>query len=157
MNNEKLQRYSLVAEILGGLAVVLSIIYLAVEIQSNTNAIQTQSNQGLIELLNEITYMRFENADLMLEGVGNFEELDESERYQYTLLFYASMNIYEQAFNAYSTGTLSKELWQAWNGDGQRRRICMESSQRIWVQLVDDFSPDFQLHIDAVCGNNGLP
>ena len=150
MNNEKLQRYSLVAEILGGLAVILSIIYLAVEIQSNTNAIQTQSNQGLIELLNEIIYMRFENADLMLEGDGNFEELDESERYQYTQLFSASMNIYEQAFNAYSSGTLSNELWQAYSGDGQRRRICMESSQRIWVQLVDGFGPDFQLHIDAV-------
>ena len=114
MNNEKLQRYSLVAEILGGLAVILSIIYLAVEIQSNTHAIQTQSNQGLLELLNELAYMRFENADLMLKGDGNYEELDESERYQYSELFYAGINIYEQAFNSYSSGTLSKELWQAW-------------------------------------------
>ena len=150
MNNEKLQRYSLVAEILGGLAVVLSIIYLAVEIQSNTHAIQTQSHQGLLELLNELAYMRFENADLMLKGDGNYEELNESERYQYTELWSARLNIYEQAFNAYSSGTLSKELWQAWNGDGQRRRTCMESSQRIWVQLADGFTPDFQLHMDAI-------
>jgi len=150
MNNEKLQRYSLVAEILGGLAVVLSIIYLAVEIQSNTHAIQTQSHQGLLELLNELAYMRFENADLMLKGDGNYEELNESERYQYTELWSARLNIYEQAFNAYSSGTLSKELWQAWDGDGQRRRICMESSQRIWVRLFDGFGPDFQLHMDGI-------
>ena len=48
-----LQRWSLVAEIVGAVAVVISIVYLTIEVQRNTSAIQSQTSQGLLEMANE--------------------------------------------------------------------------------------------------------
>ena len=48
-----LQRWSQVAEIVGAVAVVISIVYLTIEVQRNTSAIQSQTSQGLLEMANE--------------------------------------------------------------------------------------------------------
>jgi hypothetical protein len=43
---ERLQRWSLIAEIVAAIAVVGSIGYLTVEVQRNTRAVQSQTSQG---------------------------------------------------------------------------------------------------------------
>ncbi len=52
MSESRLQRWALGAEIIGAAAVVLTLGYLAVEMRSNTNAIQAQTNQSIMEELN---------------------------------------------------------------------------------------------------------
>jgi len=150
MNNEKLKSWALIAEIVGGLAVLLSIVYLAVEVRANTSAIQSQTNQGLLELLNEYTYKAEENAELMMKGSGNWEDLDDIERYRYRQLWFALANIWEQAFNSNRSGTLSNDLWEGWDGDAMRETVCTESGREVWNSWVDTFSPGFQLHVDEV-------
>ncbi len=98
---EKLQRWSLIAEIVGGIAVVLSIVYLAVEVQRNTNAIQSQTQQGLLELVaedNMVVATNAELADLYVRAQKNLAGLTEVERERYKRLVSHAFNIWEQAF-----------------------------------------------------------
>lgn len=150
MKSKVLRKVALFAEILGGLAVFLSVIYLALEVRANTNAIQSQTNQGLVELGNEVNYQKSEYADLWVRGDNDLDSLDEKELLQYSLLWLSDTNVWEQAFNSYNSGTLSTELWRAWDGPGARRRLCVNSGKAIWESLANAYGPEFQMHIEKI-------
>ena len=52
MNSEQLQKWALLAEVIGAAAVVITLIFLIVETRENTNAIQSQTYQALTAELN---------------------------------------------------------------------------------------------------------
>ena len=152
---EKLQRWSLIAEIVGGIAVVLSIVYLAVEVQRNTNAIQSQTQQGLLELVaedNMVVATNAELADLYVRAQKNLAGLTEVERERYKRLVSHAFNIWEQAFLTYTNGTMEEQTWLGWNR-GYRFLVCNESSNQIWKEIEEGY-PEFSVHINEL--TNGL-
>ena len=52
MKTIKLQEWALFAEVLGGIAIVITLIFLVLETRANTNAIQVQTYQSLTAELN---------------------------------------------------------------------------------------------------------
>jgi len=148
---EKLQRWSLIAEIVGGIAVVLSIVYLAVEVQRNTNAIQSQTQQGLLELVaedNMVVATNAELADLYVRAQKNLAGLTEVERERYKRLVSHAFNIWEQAFLTYTNGTMEEQTWLGWNR-GYRFLVCNESSNQIWKEIEEGY-PEFSVHINEL-------
>jgi hypothetical protein len=78
MENENLQKWALVAEIIGGIAVVLSLIFVGVGVRQsseetaiNTRAIQTNAYQDLISQINLLNLARIENPET-LQIAGSF-------------------------------------------------------------------------------------
>ena len=159
MKNKDLHKWALVAEIIGAIAVVLSIIYLTVEVRSNTNAIQSQTNQGLLELANQSYSQSVEYAELELKARNNWESLSEVERFRFINLRYTSFNIWEQSFNANRNGTLSDEIWQGWDSYYENL-ICQESVSQVWKEIGAGYGPEFRSHVDEAsrieCAQNNL-
>jgi len=50
MKNEKLQEWALVAEIVGAVAVVVSLIYVGVSVRQNTDAILVANHQAIVAM-----------------------------------------------------------------------------------------------------------
>jgi len=148
---EKLQRWSLIAEIVGGIAVVLSIVYLAVEVQRNTNAIQSQTQQGLLELVaedNMVVAANAELADLYVRAQKDLASLTEVERERYKRLVTHAFTIWEQAFLTYTNGTMEEQTWLGWNR-GYRFLVCNESSSQIWKEIEVGY-PESRVHINEL-------
>lgn len=55
MDKEKLQVWALTAEIISGVAVVATLLFLAFEMRDNTNAAQAQTFQTLMQEINGLT------------------------------------------------------------------------------------------------------
>jgi len=71
LKNEELQRWALIAEIVGGLAVVMSLIFVGLEVRQtaeetalNTQSIRASAYQDLVQQLSEINSLLIENPEL---------------------------------------------------------------------------------------------
>jgi hypothetical protein len=153
---DRLQRWATIAEIVAATAVVLSIIHLAVEVQRNTSAVQSQTSQGLLEMANQANHQIAANAtlaELFLIANRDLGQLTGTERLQYRRHINSELNIWEHAFSAAmptarSNGTMDDRLWNAYD-ISYRDSFCEESSNVIWSEVESFFGVEFRSHVDS--------
>jgi hypothetical protein len=133
----KLEKWALIVEIVAGIAVVVSILYLATEVQRNTNAIQSQTQQGLLELAaddNMLVASNGELAEIYVRAQEDISSVSDVERERYKHLIIHGFNIWEQAFLAHGNGTMAEATWMGWDR-GYRFLLCSESSVEIFREI----------------------
>lgn len=83
MENQRLQRMALIAEVISGIAIVITLAFLAIEMRGYTNAIQAQTYQALMQQLNDyrmwLTSPELDIADDRRDQVG-WENLSRAEQ-----------------------------------------------------------------------------
>jgi hypothetical protein len=112
---EKLQEYALIAEIVGGLAVMITLVFLVIETQKNTNAIQAQMYQNLISELNELRESAASSPDAAELGVlvaqNGIESLTPVQQEQFRSRRTALWGVYESAYFARERDVLGDSEW----------------------------------------------
>lgn len=104
-----------VGEILGALAVFCTLVYLAVQIRQNTNAVRASGVDAAISKVNDVREALFSNEQLTkiyVQGSKDPESLDEEAIFRYRLLVHnillAESNVYAQ----YTLTGLSESNWE---------------------------------------------
>jgi hypothetical protein len=146
-------------DFLGGIAVIATLAYLAIQVRQNTKQMEQSSRvvaasayQNLTELIsqnNNLTATDRAFAELRLRGREGIEELDEIDRMRVTssvMNFFRTMeNIHQQ----YKAGLLNADQYESWN-----RLIAFHLSHRgtrqIWSRISPLFSTEFQSKISAM-------
>jgi hypothetical protein len=88
------------AELVGAGAVVLTLIYLSVQLRQNTQAVRNESERGILEDANTWMYKIIENpelAELYRKGMRG-EELSSNDRLRYRLLMGTLVMHWNHAF-----------------------------------------------------------
>lgn len=108
MSSEKLQKWALVAEIVAGIAVVISLAVVAYELRQSTNqerlntaALEISTYQDLNRSIADLSTLVIEDsefADIFIKGMRNPNALTESERIRYTMY---SINVFRHGDMAY--------------------------------------------------------
>ena len=78
-----IQDWGSVGEILGAVATIATLIYLAMQIRQNTQALQAASIDSTIRAANDIRAHLFSDAhvtDIYRRGLANVDDLDETDR-----------------------------------------------------------------------------
>lgn len=148
---KNLQRWSLVAEIVGALAVVVSIVYLTIEVQRNTSAIQSQTSQGLLEMANETNQLLSltpEMAELFMRAQTEYELLTPAEHLRWRRWVNSELNIWEHAFHSHAKGTLDDAMWVGYDVS-YRAMFCSDSANRIWREIQTFYGADFREHVNG--------
>ena len=111
----KLKQYALIAEIISGVAIVVSLVFLIVEIRSATNAIQSSNRQSIAERWEAITLERAGNLELtrILAKVGEESELTREENLMFRSYLGAIRTNLEEVFLLYRDGDLDQEYFEA--------------------------------------------
>ena len=111
MTNDKLQKWALIAEIGSGIAVLVTLIVLVIEVRSNTDAIKTDTYDRLVaEVIDWNTTIATDNEVGDAMRVFNFEGSDsanESQRYIIQRFIRSLWMIYERAFLQWEEGNMS--------------------------------------------------
>ena len=146
-------------DFLGGIAVIATLAYLAIQVRQNTKQMEQSSRvvaasayQNLTELIsqnNNLTATDRAFAELRLRGREGIEELDEIDRMRVTssvMNFFRTMeNIHQQ----YKAGLLNVDQYESWN-----RLIAFHLSHRgtrqFWSRISPLFSTEFQSKISAM-------
>ncbi len=150
-----IQDWGAVGEILGAIATIATLIYLAMQIRQNTQALQAASMDSTIQAANDIRSNLFldpEITDIYRKGLQNIEDLDEIDRERFRLIM---TNALWALWNTYTQSRLGGR--QSWDSQRNiaRRFLSQPGGVWFWENYGNEFEPDFQSEIDSILKTAG--
>jgi len=108
-----IQEMGAVGELIGGIAVVVTLIYLALQIRQNTHT-QRRANYGDIASNLAATLQTAapspEMGELIIRGHADIDSLEPAERYRFDIFLYCWLAPFERAFLDARDGEYPEEL-----------------------------------------------
>jgi hypothetical protein len=107
-----------IGEFLGGLAVIISIIYLAVQVRQNTRAIHSSRYQDATDSVAAFYSLIAQDADvaaLFNSGLRDAGSLDETDSRRFAALLNSVFSHFENLHFQNEQGTIDAQLWQRWS------------------------------------------
>ena len=140
----KLEKWALIAEIIGGVAVVFSLIYVGFQVAQNTQAIRINTvQQSLSWILNESEHiLLYEDLrETML--ADDLTSLSPTDRQQHDVQRLTMLRVFEYQHFLYAEGQLDDGMWL-----GLKQRMMDFGSQEnlriVWDERKTWFNPRFQ-------------
>ena len=138
------QDWKTYAEILGIAGVIGSVIFVAVEIRQNTNAVRSATIQAIAALSADSTMRFTENPDLRAARLACDKQLELTEDQQ--ILIEASytslMRLQQNRFQQLELGVLDEEtIFQVGGRGGAYRTPCFT---KYWAEYGENFPLEFQ-------------
>ena len=113
-----LQTLANLGEVVGAAVVVLSLIYLAVQVRQNTQAQRTENYSRALDRLAAIQSMLGQDGEISLivsKGALDTSKLTPQERMRFTWSMYEVFGAFEFMFHASRTGAIPEEVWNRWS------------------------------------------
>lgn len=140
-----------VGEILGALAVVLSLFYLALQIR-------TQNRESKLSAVHEIKvgaresmsiFGRSDLADLLSRGRHGMGEFSEAERIQLISAIQGTFMVWEDAYYQYLHGRLEEDLWHSMARQFEAR-FDIQAVREVWELRRYSYTEDFQEFVNSM-------
>lgn len=149
-----IQDWGAIGEIVGAIATVATLIYLATQLRQNTRALQATSMDSTTQTANEIRaslFMHPEITAIYRKGLQNIEDLDEIDRERFRLIM---TNALWAFWNTYAQSQLGGR--QSWNSQRNiaRRFLSQPGGVWFWQNYRSEFEPEFQSEIDSILNEN---
>jgi hypothetical protein len=140
-----------VAEIVGAIAVVISLIYLALQIRAQTNlsrlAAQHEVSNGIREA--SLLFATEDISDLFVCGNKDFDSMPEAELIRLIVAITNLFRVWEEAFSEARDGHLEAANWEALSGD-YSQLMGTSSFRRVWDLRKQNYHPEFQVYVDSL-------
>jgi hypothetical protein len=145
-----LQDLGSIGELVGAIATVATLIYLAIQIRSNTLALRSTAAQSVHESF--ATWYRMLAGDaglseLMAKGLRDYSVLSETERARFVSTSMAILLCTQDAFIKWREGTLAPDLWSGWELVVMNL-VKAPGGEVFWQERSYLFGADFRDHIE---------
>ncbi len=139
-----------VGEIVGALAVIATLVYLAVQIRQNTASVKAAAMDAAVTHVSNIRQSIFENeqvAEIYVEGGRDPEKLDEAALVRYRLLIH---NILMSISNIHAQAELTGLSMTNWESQKPiiRRIVGTPGGRWFWVNYRLDFEESYRREVD---------
>ena len=143
-----LESTAAIAEILGAIAVVISLVYLSIQIRAQNKEARIASVHEILEAYrNQIMVLNNnEFAELYLKGISNFDSLNDAEALRFMSALQGLFRVWEEAYYQWINGRLDEHYWQGIN----RLSIDLlatDGGLRAWELRSYAYSKDFVLYL----------
>ena len=150
--------YSEVAQIISAIAVVISLIYVGVQVRQNTLTTQAAMRQNIAD--NDITYLMsyLDNSIIAEASAKTFAKdsltLLESEQ----LIWQQQVNfrLFENAHYQYENGLLEGEVWQRYRIIIHRLLTHAEAAIEQWERNSYTYTSSFKAEIQNIINDDDL-
>ena len=146
-----LKEYALAAEIIGAVAVVISLIYVGVSVNQNTNAVMVANHQALVAM-DQITTDWFKDPDFAaahILSLESFDKLSAVQRAQIGSYIAGKLNAWEFAFLTHENEMMEDNIWEGWNAH-YVSVLKQPGGQWFWSEERGSFSPSFVLYVNSL-------
>ena len=106
-----------IGSIISGIAVVISLIYLAIQIRRNTEAERTSTYQSIVSDFGTMNNNLAGNPDLshmFVEALENYHEFSDEDKARISQMFFQIFRMFENMFYQQKKGYLDQDLWIGW-------------------------------------------
>ena len=138
-----------IGELAGAVAVVLTLVYLAVQIKQNTLAVKTSSHHAITDSFNAINRLMASDPNLARIwrlGTLDLSALSEDEQISFGFMNVMVMRVYETLYYQYRAGTIEEQLYL-----GEEKTIKWAVTNRgfreWWLANPISFGSEFRDHI----------
>ena len=140
-----------ITEIIGAFAVVVSLIYLALQIRSQNKQAKLSALHEMSREQRAVTAMFATTtiSDIFVRANKNYESMPEAELVQLLLLVTNLFRAWENAFLESRDGNLDENVWLTLNRDYSQGMGAV-SFQHIWKLRKQNYDPIFQIHVDSI-------
>ena len=145
-----LSSWAALAEIVGTVAVVVSLLLVAYSIKRNTSEMETSNSNFLYQLDAAITGDLSRDvrlATIFLKMEQN-ETLTDVEKFQYVMLQERYLGVLEIAWTQYKSESLSIVDWRDWD-QYLSGFITVGLPEEWWVEIRSRYKPEFAQHVDS--------
>ena len=141
-----------IGEIVGALAVFLTLVYLAIQLRQNTRAVQSSaidSSIGKISAVRQTIYENTDLASLYLKGSKDPENLSEIETLQFRTLVHNMLLAQSNIFSQTKFTDLSTSTWESQIPILQRV-IGSPGGKWFWKIYREEFENDFRDEVEKM-------
>jgi hypothetical protein len=151
----KLSDWASIAEILSGVAVVVTLVFLVVGIQENTEITRASVYSDLLDSINEIDRLTYSDPELFELNEAfdraDYSELTETQRSRIRAMIVVRARAYEKAYFSRQYEVLGEAEWERIEG-----ALCYMQRRAIPLNLDLTQTPlitqEFRNHIQSSCG-----
>jgi hypothetical protein len=135
-----------VGSFVSGIAVLISLIYLAYQVRQSMHATRSQIHQNVLSGWQGVAALVSHNAQAFAVGLASteasFSAMSDADKLTYLAVIYAFFKHYENSYLQYQEGLIRKEDWAAW-ANHIFMYWRMPGVQHWWKLRRDTFSPAF--------------
>ena len=139
-------------QIIGGIGVIASLIYVAVQIRNNARAVRASAYQQLSVSMSapwDALFLNGEACGLVLRGCDDFTALDRVEKARFRFMIMAFMRRFENAWFQHKIGSLKEGDWQAIAADLDSM-YSLPGARAAWHLVKNRSNAQFRAHVDAI-------
>ncbi|MGB5245866.1 MAG: hypothetical protein WBM54_03710 [Woeseia sp.] len=134
-----------VSELISSIAVLISLVYLAIQIRSNTDAARTSTYQAVVAEFSALNRTMASTPDLSIlyvNALEDFESLSPEEKARISQLFFTSFHNFENMYYQRRKNYLEDDVWLGW------KRLMLTyyarpGFQTWWQKRSDVYSASF--------------
>ncbi len=147
-----------IAELLGAIGVIASLIYLATQIRHSREQMRAATAQQFQSQVTSTVQAATRDAGLarlVRRGYASVDQLDEDELFRFTLYTYGILTEYDNAYYQYRAGLLDEGRWQQ-NHSQLQILLQPPGVTRWWAsdQGHGVLSPEFVTLVEEILGEN---
>ena len=151
-----LQTLANIGEIVGAITVVLSLIYLAIQIRQSTQAQRTENYSRALDRIAAIQSSLSQDDELSLifsKGVLDTTRLTSQERLRFTWSLYEAFGAFVFMFHASKTDAIPEEVWRRWSA-AVAWWLTHPGVQNWWAARPTPFTDSFTLFVESLLDDN---
>jgi hypothetical protein len=142
-----------VAELIGAVGVIVSLIYLGNQVRQNTRAMRSATSQELLTSYNSLTEFQMTSeygADLYHRlALGKWESVSAAEAAAYRVFIVKLLRVFEHAYIQNRAGLLAEDVWTGWRNQ-IAVSLAMPAFQVAWKPVRKLLSPDFVNFVESL-------
>ena len=142
-----LEQYAYFAEIVGVIVIVLTFIFLAIQLHQGTRALKAASVQDLQDQTMTVYGMLLENMEVFMKGMRDPSALSAVERGRFNALLTVSTHALQNAYFKVQSGVYSGRMQEGW-WQTMRDNFLSPGYQHYWERRKSMLDPEFREFVE---------
>ena len=150
----KLSEWANIAEIIGGAAIIASLVFVGIEVRENTQVVRAQSDRAIDQqnvALNIVVTESSDFADILVRGETDRDSLDPADLARFDNYCFARFGAYENVVGNFSEGFISGPEFDVWTTHFEDR-FLKPGYRQFWLEHRNGYFPRFRAWADSRYG-----
>jgi len=147
------------AEIIGAVAVIVSLVYLATQIRQGNIAQRTENYARVMERFAQLQTNFSQNGPFTViygKGLEDMTSLTPKERFQVVWCLHEQFDCFEFLFQSARNGTIPEEVWDRWS-EGVAFWLSYPGVREWWSAKPIPYTKSFTKFVEQAIANNPTP
>ena len=148
----RLSEWAMIAEIIGAVAIIISLVYVSIQVRDNTSAIRSAATNDAATAV-QSWYMTVgsdaQTSKVFYHGMTQPDTLSREEMFQFIMIAHAAFLGFQNSFELAEQGTLDPEIRDSITSTLLASKD-LPGYKIYWRQRGPQFNPRFREFIDAL-------